>query len=93
MSWNNYDSNEVLSVVGRHGSSAGNGDMSATMTGVPRTPPPAAGNSPGGATGVVSPDRSTTPLERGFAVSPMNSLDRGGVGRGRGSVERSVSKI
>lgn len=87
MSWNNYSSSEVLDVVDRHGGGsggAGNGEVSATMTPGPRTPPTDRspdGDSVGGV-GVVSPDRSTTPLSRGFVVSPMNSLDRGGEGRG-----------
>ncbi|KAI7485497.1 hypothetical protein KC351_g3896 [Hortaea werneckii] len=62
MSWNSYETKL----------DAGDQSMGATMT--PKTPPAAQGN---GQAGQVSPDTSSTPLERDFVVSPLNSLDLG----------------
>ncbi|KAI6861721.1 hypothetical protein KC338_g5872 [Hortaea werneckii] len=62
MSWNSYETTL----------DAEDQSMGATMT--PKTPPAAQGN---GQAGQVSPDRSSTPLERDFVVSPLNSLDLG----------------
>lgn len=72
MSWNNYDEKHASSAPGE--SSAGGEAVTATMT-TPKQPPNM--QSAESEKHQVSPDLSSSPLDRSFIVSPMGSVDLG----------------
>lgn len=65
MSWNNYDNNRAAELQG--------GGVEATIG---RSRAPQGGNADRKQDEEVSPDKSNSPLDRKFVVSPMGNLDR-----------------